>query len=388
MLIDHPFFGMLAMHMDFIPNENIETARTNGQWVEYCPKFFEGLTPDERIGVVAHEVMHPALQHLFRCEGRDPRTWNEAADYALNPLLVSAGMKLPKGVLLDAKYDNMFAEQIYSLLKLQKQKDQKQGKGQGEGKAGKPGNDAGQPASGAGKGGQIMPGCPTGDFVDAPADGNGDKMQLGPEDWKIILAQAESVSRKAGNMPGCFSEQIKASREGVVDWRGLLSSFVTNTVPSELSWSRPNRRFISQGIYIPGVKKENVGEIVCWVDSSGSCSTEMQKDFAAELTHILHTTKPEKLWVVYVDTKVQKVCEYGPDDTEIEIDVPGRGGTHFQPAFDWVKEKGISPLCGLYLTDLANGDQPTAPDFPIMWITPEHISGVGLFGAPTVRIPA
>jgi predicted metal-dependent peptidase len=59
--------------------------------------------------------MHPALQHHVRRSGRDPRRWNEACDYAINPLLLDAGLSLPDGVLVDHRFRGMSAEQIYNL---------------------------------------------------------------------------------------------------------------------------------------------------------------------------------------------------------------------------------------------------------------------------------
>src|ERR1700749_2583438 len=60
--------------------------------------------------------MPPALHHHVRRSGRDPKRWNVACDYAINPLLVDAGLSLPEGVLLDNRLRGMSAEQIYNLL--------------------------------------------------------------------------------------------------------------------------------------------------------------------------------------------------------------------------------------------------------------------------------
>ena len=60
--------------------------------------------------------MHPALHHHVRRSGRDPKRWNVACDYAINPLFVDAGLTLPEGVLLDNRFRGMSAEQIYNLL--------------------------------------------------------------------------------------------------------------------------------------------------------------------------------------------------------------------------------------------------------------------------------
>ena len=60
--------------------------------------------------------MHPVLQHHTRRGGRNLRRWNMACDYAINPMLLDAGLTLPKDVLLDNRLRGMSAEHIYSLL--------------------------------------------------------------------------------------------------------------------------------------------------------------------------------------------------------------------------------------------------------------------------------
>jgi hypothetical protein len=47
---------------------------------------------------------------------RDPERWNDACDYAINPLVVDAGMVLPKGAYLDARFKGKSAEEIYGVL--------------------------------------------------------------------------------------------------------------------------------------------------------------------------------------------------------------------------------------------------------------------------------
>jgi hypothetical protein len=76
------------------------------------------------IEILAHEVMHPALHHHVRRSGRDPRLWNRACDFGINPLLVDAGFSLPDGVLIDNRLRGMNREQIYNLLESESESEQ------------------------------------------------------------------------------------------------------------------------------------------------------------------------------------------------------------------------------------------------------------------------
>src|SRR5882724_9127319 len=85
--------------------------------------FVETLNAATLAGTLAHEVMHPALHHHVRRSGRDPKRWNMACDFAINPLLIDAGLNLPEGVLLDNRFRGMSAEQIYNLLEMEAERD-------------------------------------------------------------------------------------------------------------------------------------------------------------------------------------------------------------------------------------------------------------------------
>jgi len=112
LLLDHPFFGSLLFRLKGREQRSIPTMATDGVSLYYNPEFVDTLNSATLTGVLAHEVMHPALQHHVRRSGRDPRRWNEACDYAINPLLLDAGLSLPDGVLVDHRFRGMSAEQI------------------------------------------------------------------------------------------------------------------------------------------------------------------------------------------------------------------------------------------------------------------------------------
>jgi predicted metal-dependent peptidase len=48
----------------------------------------------------------------------------------------------------------------------------------------------------------------------------------------------------------------------------------------------------------------------------------------------------------------------------------GRGGTRFQPAFDWIEASGFAPSIIVYATDLGCADRPCDPGCPVIWLTP------------------
>lgn len=357
LLLDHPFFGSLAMHLDLVKDESVGTLSTNGIHMKYSEEFLKTLTTPEQVGCMAHEVMHCALLHMYRRSNRDQEAWNEACDYAINPVLTGAGLTLPKGILNDPQFASMSAEQIYS--KRQSQKQQNNGSG---------GQQQGQGSQ-----------CPTGDFTDGPSgEGETESPGMTEQDWAIAAEQAAKVAQAAGNLPAGMGIVLKDSREPRVDWVSELREFISHSIPSDYSWCSPNRRYLSQGVYLPGIEKSGTGELVIGVDTSGSCY-HCVGQFTSEIAGIISECRPEKITVIYCDAAVGRVDEYGPDDFGIDFKPVGGGGTRFTPVFQYVEKEGIEPVAMVFLTDLY-GDNPPEPSYPVLWVAPEWSKGNAPFG--------
>ena len=144
LLLDHPFFGTLLFRLGGRSSLSIATMATDGVSLFYNPQFVDTLNAGELAGVLAHEVMHPALQHHTRRGDRDRARWNMACDYAINPMLLDAGLMLPKDVLFDNRFRGMSAERIYNLI----EEDDKQEGSSGEGEP-RPGDGSGAQGNGS-----------------------------------------------------------------------------------------------------------------------------------------------------------------------------------------------------------------------------------------------
>ena len=64
------FFACLALRLVPEADESVGTMATDGRTLSFRPGFVNGLTADELVGVVAHEVMHNALAHSGRLGAR------------------------------------------------------------------------------------------------------------------------------------------------------------------------------------------------------------------------------------------------------------------------------------------------------------------------------
>jgi predicted metal-dependent peptidase len=373
LLLDHPFFGTLLFRLGGKASRSVATMATDGVSLFYNPEFVDTLNAAELAGVLAHEVMHPALQHHTRRGDRNPVRWNMACDYAINPMLLDAGLTLPKDVLVDDRFRGMSAERIYNLIEEEEQE-------------GSTGESESQPGNGSGgsEDGSLQdnlcgdePSAPStpggvGQVLDALAPEEGDGLSIAEQarEWQIAVEQAETVAKVAGKHPGGAVRALEVAQAAKVDWRELLRRAWTDTIPADYSWTRPNRRHVWSGLYLPGVISEGVGEIVIAVDCSGSVSPRQLGLFEAEIRSILAGQRPRLVQVLYFDAAVQKVETYQAGQP-VSLSPVGGGGTDFRPCFEWLDEQGILPQSLVFLTDLCGTFPSDGPPYPVIWASTE-----------------
>lgn len=339
LLLNHPFVGSVALNMPFELSEAVPTAATDGTRVLFNPGFIRGLDDAELMFLVAHECFHPMLEHNYRRGNRDPRLWNMAADYVINYLLIAEGIgRMPSVGLHDPLvYDRggRTAEAIYEYLR-------KEDDGSG------------------GSNGMLD------DCQDAPGDPAGQAQQQA--EWRLRVAQAAQAARMAGRLSANMERFVGDILRPRVDWRDVLRRFVTRLATDQRTFARPARRFVSQGLYMPGITGETMGRLCVAVDCSGSVDDGMLGQFAAELRDIQETTRPEAIEVVYFDTRVCHTDTFSRDEPVV-ITPHGGGGTAFDCIFAHVAASEDQPVAVVVLTDLYSSTFGQAPECPVLWVT-------------------
>jgi len=342
LILEHPFIGSVALNMPMSIDNSVPTAATNGKRVLFNEEFCNGLSDEELKFLVAHECMHPMLEHNFRRGERDAYKWNQAADYVINKLLTDEGIgKMPEQGLLD---DNIYkqgggtSDGIFNLL-------------------------PDTPEDGQGNGGQGQP-------LDSCEDGQGSPAEVSQQqaEWKVKVAQAAQSAKMMGKMSAGLERLVDAILKPKVDWRDVLQRFVVKCRSDQRSWARPNRRFLSQGLYLPSVSGESLGEIAFAVDCSGSIDQDEINQFASEISTVWQDQRPTKVHVIYFDSEVSHYDEFGQDDEPV-VKPHGGGGTAFSPVFKYMMEHGIEPVACIFLTDLCCDDFGDAPDYPVLWVS-------------------
>lgn len=381
---DHAFWATLALKLELKTDWSIPTLCTNGKVLKVNPEYLASHSDAKVVGLQAHEVMHNAQQHFARLGNREPRLANIAMDLAINQLLLDAGFELPEGgcfpsdpepfrfgggalTFKDIPKDVSF-EKAYALLQDQ-MADQNGDKGDDgeEGEEGDGDADGEGDGKGQGKGQGNDPGGCGG--VEKAGDGSESAQRQAQGEWEVAVAQAAQVAKQRGALSAGLARLVDQVLNPRVDWRAALADFVTKHCKTDFRWSPPNRRFAWQGLYLPSLGGDALGDVVAAVDTSGSIGDKELSRFAAELQGILASYDDVTLTILYHDSEVCHVQKWTPSDGPLVLEPKGGGGTDHQPVFRWVQEHETEPTCMVCLTDLCSTFPAQAPDYPVLWAT-------------------
>ena len=341
LLLKQPFFGTLCLRLGAEFTEDIPTAGTNGEKLLINPTFFLKCTAEQRVGLLAHEVMHCVYMHVLRLGERDPFLWNVAGDYVINLVVTDAGMILPEGGLLDEKYRDMTADEIYTTL-------QQNG------------------------GAEALSGLS--DFDGTCVQPNPSLTDSGAQskheaNMRVAVQQAAESAKAQGKLPGSLSKLVDDLVAPQVNWKQKLARFLRSNNKSDYSWQKPNRRFIGQGLYLPSMYAPSIEEIGVITDTSGSRTDEELNQDLSEISAMLIDANVDNVHFMQADTEVTAEETFTRESLPLKVTMQGRGGTRFGPAIAEMANKHPNISCLIYLTDLEANDFGTEPHFPVVWVS-------------------
>lgn len=312
MLIKYPFFGSTITNVEYQELLDIDTAATDGNKIYYNPEFLGGLTIEEQIFILAHEVCHIAFNHISRRKDKDKNLWNIATDAVINQLLKKDGLKMLDGLIDIPEAIDYDAETYYEKL-LQGQKENPDFDR-------KAGNDSHEMWENTdikeiGKTDAL-------EKVDDISEKDAfkknrelKKKQL--EDLKRSLIK-DTVTSNEFNMSNI------GSASSLIDWRYILKE----TINYDVDWSYKNAT-IENGVITANLEDKALPVTEILLDTSGSINEDLLRTFLRECKNIL---KHSKVLVGCFDT-----IFYGFKELRTEQDIDnmrfvGGGGTNFDVA--------------------------------------------------------
>ena len=313
-----------------VVKDDVPTAYTNGKDVIYGRAFGDKLSDMELNFLVMHETLHKALHQLTTFKklwDEDATLCNAAADYVVNQMIVDADadkklVTMIQGGLIDTKYRGWSTKEVFDDLKQQ-------------GKSGK-------------------------DFGGFDDHGWEEAETMSREEREALTKEVEQALRQGGLLAGKMGAKVPRDIEDLltpkVNWREVMQEFVSAIAAGKdsASWRQYDRRWVSNGCYLPVSIAETVGKGVIAIDTSGSIGSREITEFATEVTSLCKSVMPEAVSVLWWDTNVHGVQEFaqGDYDNIARLLKPmGGGGTHVSCVNDFIAKENMRPEFVLVLTD-------------------------------------
>ncbi len=329
-LFDHPFLSVLALSMPLQIQVNPHEAfETDGAALYFDAEKASRYSESELKYLYAHTLLHIMLKHAFRMGGRDAKVWNRSCDIVINLLLKDferVGEKPGDEILLE-KFSDRSVEEVYHAL----YQENPEGEGTPD---------------------EENPQEQKRDLIEN--EGDNDAVM---EELDALIVQAMGAASKQGNIPASFMETIREVTRPKIDLETLLHSYLSESFFHKTTdFSSPNRRFIHQGLYLPGFKRDRDRlSLFIGLDRSMSISRDTFSKFLGIIDGVLRMSSDFEVRVVPFDDAVDpaSVVHYDaqaarPPDVAFE---KGNGGTEFGALAGYLKPRLTPQMLVMVLSD-------------------------------------
>ena len=325
-LFNHPFLSVLALSIDSEFKENINSAfLTDGFKITIDTGKLEKYSKDEITYLYAHTLLHIVLKHPYRQKTRDKYIWNQACDVVINNILSTfenVGTR-PADEVLDLTLNDKCVEEVYEILYKKKEELSKtipDEKGNIESNA------------------YDKSKLDLDEVLTKSEKTNQEKLDG-------IIIQALSLAKKSSNLYEGMSIEIDTLIKPEIDLHDVLKEYlISSFFEKQISYERPNKRFIDRGIYMPGTKKLNDNlNIFVALDSSSSVSLDEYKKFLGIISEIAESFYEYKIDILPFDLKVRNEYIISFDSfnplSNKELLIPkSNGGTNFDELLNYLKK--------------------------------------------------
>ena len=361
--------GVMMMGTSEVSDKEGLTAYTDGVNKVYGRAFLTGVCKDdaEVAGLVLHENLHIGLRQMILNRDlflENKKLANVAADMVVNDIIVEIGkqdpqlVKLPVGGCYEERFHNMNMREVYRILKE-------------ECKGGKGGSGDNPKKKGSGDGEEQ-------DKFDEYEFDEHDFEKMDADQAKEMNERIDRAIREgailAGRLGIDLPRAITEMLEGQVDWKKEFAEFVSSFArgKDEYTWRKFNKRLLPSDLYIPSVETETIGEVIYGIDTSGSISQQQINEFAAEIVKGAEAVCPEKIRVLWWDTKVHGEQVFEPaqyQEIGSLLKPMGGGGTRVSCVSEHITKKNLKAECVVVFTDgYLENDVKWDISMPTLWL--------------------
>ena len=353
LLVKFPAFASTIINAKYY-STNVPTLCTDGKNIYYNPIFLNNLSFDEQLFCLAHEICHICSNHIMRSKDKNQKIWNIATDAVINMLLKEEGLTLPQTVIQIEDAINYSAEEYYDILlkqqKAQNQNNENQSDGQNQSTDETKDANFNTPSNvddhsiwqEAVKKASENQTNDKNSNIQENSDQNNQNENDNPNEQELF---SKNRQQKIENLKKLRNEIFKQSMQAstdtnsksfildevgknkqLIDWRTLLKKQIN----IKLSWDTSTFE-VDHGVLINPLRKRSYPKTEILLDTSGSISYKLLKNFLRECKYILHHSE---MWVGCFDTKFYGFHKINNEKDIENMTFVGRGETDFSVAIN------------------------------------------------------
>ena len=353
LIMDEPFFGLLALKLELKEDKSCKSSWTDGEVFAYNPEFIEKCSVTEVKTLLSKQVLAISLGHAWRLEHRETSKWQKASDIATLWVLKKHGFLIPACISLSTEHEKSSAEEIYAFLK-----------DESDSPSSKSDQNLSEETSDSESKEEDAA-----SFGELKSPSNPDKIKKLKDNWDLSCNQFETY----GSSPGVLTSHLKNktyTREQLFE---VISSFLENSSNGLVDYddTQPDAMYLLNDLFVPSLTGKSIKGVVFVRDSSGSIGNSYLEMFNSVILEVKESFNIENLTVLDCDTAIRKILVDDEISDESLSSIEGRGGTDFRPPFEWIENNQKEVTCLIYLTDLA-GSFPPKESVPCLWTVPEN----------------
>ena len=326
-------FATYCTHVLTINPKITVPFRSGKMRIEYNPNILEKMNFEEIKKCFETEIIRVILKHPY---SRKPDPFNPciaimASDVTIHQELAEK-LELPPSLSYEQYYSLMRPEEIIRKESETKKKSEENHDSSGNNKE-ENGNPS-APSSADDKKLQNL----LAQAYDAEygATGLWEENDIAMEELNSLIKDYAARGEKSwGSLEGHLKDQILASLNAKIDYRKVLKNFRASILSEKkhLTRFKPSRRF---GFEYMGSKREFTTKLLLAIDTSGSITNQNLKNFYGVINKFFKYGI-ESIDVLNFDCELQgEPVSFKKRQTAFTIS--GRGGTDFQPVFDYAKD--------------------------------------------------
>lgn len=275
--------------------------------------------------VIAHEILHVALDHAGRRGGRDPLIWNLSCDFVINHWLVEMNVGVsPEGLFFDKSLSGLSADEIYIMIasdvrlkkKMMTLKNLKAGEGSNK------------------KDCDILDQDPSyfSEFAQACKEA-------------LLRGMFTHSTCGRGDLPADLVEEIKAINQPAIPWQVELADWIAERFPLEdnrRTYARPSRRQsstpnIPRPSYIKPQYDRKTRTYGVLLDTSASMDRQLLGKCLGAIASYSAAQEVKEVRLIFCDAQPYDEGFVPVEMLAHKIKVKGRGGTVLQQAVNYLQ---------------------------------------------------